>query len=91
MARHLRSPSGEGKWQDQVRLRGGPAFDAHPMNWDAMLLRMKQFLPEEDFSFDIWERDNWHRLISSKHWRLPNPESLTDTREVEHKVACSSA
>ena len=24
----------------------GPAFDAHPVNWDAMLLRMKQFLPE---------------------------------------------
>ena len=24
----------------------GPEFDAHPVNWDAMLLRMKQFLPE---------------------------------------------
>ena len=69
----------------------GPEFDAHPVNWDAMLLRMKQFLPVEDFSFDIRERDNWHRLISSKRWRLPNPESLTDKEEVEHKVACSSA
>ena len=69
----------------------GPAFDAHQVNWDAMALRLKQFLPEEDFSFNIWERDNWHRLISSKRWRLPNPERQKDKDQAEHKGACSSA
>ena len=68
----------------------GPDFDGHQVNWDGMVMRLKQFLPEEDVSLNIWERDNWHKLIN-KPWRLPNSEKLRDKKEEDHHGACSSA
>ena len=68
----------------------GPDFDGHQVNWDGMVMRLKQFLPEEDVSLNIWERDNWHKLIN-KPWRLPSTEKLRDKKEEDHHGACSSA
>jgi ferredoxin--NADP+ reductase len=67
----------------------GPGFDGHQVNWDAMVLRLRQFLPEEDISLNIWERDNWHRLIS-KPWKPPNPEKLRGDLKEEHHGTCST-
>jgi ferredoxin--NADP+ reductase len=67
----------------------GPSFDGHRVNWDAMVLRLRQFLPEEDVSFNIWERDNWHRIVSLP-WKLPNPEKLTEEIQEEHHGTCST-
>jgi ferredoxin--NADP+ reductase len=67
----------------------GPGFDGHQVNWDAMVMRLRQFLPEEDVSLDIWERDNWHRLISHP-WKPPNPEKLIEDTKDEHHGACST-
>ncbi|HPT18866.1 MAG TPA: sulfide/dihydroorotate dehydrogenase-like FAD/NAD-binding protein, partial [Methanothrix sp.] len=38
----------------------GPDFLGHSINWDGLVLRLRQLIPEEDKSFNIWERDNWH-------------------------------
>jgi hypothetical protein len=54
-----------------------------------MVLRLRQFLPEEDISLNIWERDNWHRLIS-KPWKPPNPEKLRGDLKEEHHGTCST-
>jgi ferredoxin--NADP+ reductase len=67
----------------------GPSFDGHQVNWEAMVLRLRQFLPEEDVSFNIWERDNWHRIVSLP-WKLPNPEKLTEEIQEEHHGTCST-
>jgi ferredoxin--NADP+ reductase len=66
----------------------GPGFDGHQVNWEAMVLRLRQFLPEEDISFNIWERDNWHRIVGMP-WKLPNPEKLKEDHPEEHHGACS--
>ncbi len=67
----------------------GPGFDGHQVNWETLVPRLRQFLPEEDISFNIWERDNWHRLIS-KPWKPPNPEKLSGDPKEEHHGACST-
>jgi len=68
----------------------GPDFDGHQVNWDGMVMRLRQFIPEEDKSFNIWERDNWHKLISKPH-RPPNPEKLLIKAEARHHhKACDS-
>jgi ferredoxin--NADP+ reductase len=41
----------------------GPDFDGHEVNWDTLTLRLRQFIPEEDRSAMLWERDNWHKLV----------------------------
>jgi ferredoxin--NADP+ reductase len=67
----------------------GPDFDGHQVNWDGMVLRLKQFIPEEDISFNIWERDNWHRLMA-KPWKLPKPERISEGTVEEHHGVCGS-
>lgn len=44
----------------------GPDFDGHKVNWEGLTLRLRQFIPEEDRSHNLWERANWHRMIASK-------------------------
>ncbi len=68
----------------------GPDFDGHQVNWDGLVMRLKQFMPEEYLSLNIWERDNWHKMIS-KPWKLPNVERIIDKNEAEHHGACYSA
>jgi ferredoxin--NADP+ reductase len=68
----------------------GPEFDGHQVDWDCAVLRLRQFIPEEDKSFNIWERDNWHKLIS-KPWKPPNPEKLKEKVEPKHHGVCGSA
>jgi ferredoxin--NADP+ reductase len=41
----------------------GPDFDGHEVNWETLALRLRQFIPEEDRSAMLWERDNWHKLV----------------------------
>ncbi|MHC1631629.1 MAG: sulfide/dihydroorotate dehydrogenase-like FAD/NAD-binding protein [Methanotrichaceae archaeon] len=41
----------------------GPDFDGHEVNWETLVLRLKQFIPQEDRSHMLWERDNWHKLV----------------------------
>jgi ferredoxin--NADP+ reductase len=67
----------------------GPEFDGHQVDWDGAVLRLRQFIPEEDKSFNIWERDNWHKLVS-KPWKPPNPEKLKDVVDPEHHGVCNS-
>ena len=51
----------------------GPDFRGHAVNWDGLVLRLRQLIPEEDKSFNIWERDNWHKLMDSKPKKSFNP------------------
>jgi ferredoxin--NADP+ reductase len=41
----------------------GPDFDGHQVNWDSLTSRLRQFIPEENKSFNMWERENWHKLV----------------------------
>jgi len=49
----------------------GPEFEGHEVNWDSLTIRMRQFLPEESKSLNLWERENWHR-ISRKPMKTKN-------------------
>ncbi|MCX6672394.1 MAG: sulfide/dihydroorotate dehydrogenase-like FAD/NAD-binding protein [Methanothrix sp.] len=51
----------------------GPDFKGHAVNWEGLVLRLRQLIPEEDKSFNIWERDNWHKLMDSKPKKSFNP------------------
>ncbi len=41
----------------------GPDFDGHEVNWETLVLRFRQFIPQEDRSHMLWERENWHKLV----------------------------
>jgi len=43
----------------------GPDFDGHEVNWETLALRLKQFIPEENRSHMLWDRDNWHKLMET--------------------------
>lgn len=68
----------------------GPDFDGHLVNWEAMVTRLRQYVPEEDLSLNIWERDNWHKIIS-KPWKPPKLERLKDELSIGHHGVCDSA
>ncbi|KQC12477.1 MAG: sulfide/dihydroorotate dehydrogenase-like FAD/NAD-binding protein [Methanothrix sp.] len=67
----------------------GPDFDGHEVNWDTLTLRLRQFIPEEDRSAMLWERDNWHRLVETAPQAL-NP-TLGRGEGKEKKKAVSSS
>jgi ferredoxin--NADP+ reductase len=67
----------------------GPDFSGHAVNWDGLVLRLRQLIPEEDKSFNIWERDNWHKLMDSKPKKSFNP-AKRDLIHEGHK-GCDSA
>jgi ferredoxin--NADP+ reductase len=69
----------------------GPDFAGHQVNWDGMVLRMRQLIPEEDRSFNLWERDNWHKLMDSRHSRAKMPGKRKPIVELEHEGACRAA
>ncbi|HRW82267.1 MAG TPA: sulfide/dihydroorotate dehydrogenase-like FAD/NAD-binding protein [Methanothrix sp.] len=65
----------------------GPDFDGHQVNWETLALRLRQFIPEEDRSAMLWERDNWHKLVEAA------PQALNPTlgrKEGEKKKAAFS-
>jgi len=62
----------------------GPDFQGHDVNWDGLVLRLRQLIPEEDRSFNIWERDNWHRLMGCRHKKSFNPAKRMAVEELEH-------
>jgi len=62
----------------------GPDFPGHGVNWDGLVLRLRQLIPEEDRSFNIWERDNWHKLMDCKHKKSFNPAKRMAVEELEH-------
>jgi ferredoxin--NADP+ reductase len=69
----------------------GPDFAGHGVNWDGLVLRLRQLIPEEDRSFNIWERENWHKLMDSKPRKSSNPAKRNIAGQHEgHKghVAC---
>ncbi len=43
----------------------GPEFDGHEVNWDLLILRQRRFLTEENRSLNLWERENWHKLMDT--------------------------
>ncbi|MCK9567277.1 MAG: sulfide/dihydroorotate dehydrogenase-like FAD/NAD-binding protein [Methanothrix sp.] len=61
----------------------GPDFKGHAVNWDGLVLRLRQLIPEEDRSFNIWERDNWHKLMDSKSKKSFNPAKRKLVAELE--------
>jgi ferredoxin--NADP+ reductase len=67
----------------------GPDFLGHEVNWEGMVIRMRQLIPEEDLSFNIWERDNWHKLTAKVH-KPPNPDRLQEKADDGHLGACKS-
>ena len=68
----------------------GPDFDGHEVNWDTLALRLRQFIPEEDRSAMLWERDNWHKLVETSPQAF-NPTLGRDEGKVEKKKAVSSS
>jgi ferredoxin/flavodoxin---NADP+ reductase len=69
----------------------GPDFEGHHVNWDVMVLRLRQLIPEEDRSFNLWERENWHRLMDSRHKRARVPAKRGPIADLEHQGGCSTA
>jgi len=67
----------------------GPDFDGHQVNWETLSLRLRQFIPEEDRSSMLWERDNWHRLVELAPQAL-NPTLGRSEERNKKKAACSS-
>jgi len=67
----------------------GPDFDGHQVNWETLALRLRQFIPEEDRSHMLWERDNWHRLVELAPQSL-NPTLGRSEEKNKKKAACSS-
>lgn len=67
----------------------GPDFDGHQVNWETLALRLRQFIPEEDRSHMLWERDNWHRLVELAPQAL-NPTLGRSEEKNKKKAACSS-
>jgi ferredoxin--NADP+ reductase len=41
----------------------GPAFDGHEVNWELLIHAQRRFIPEEYRSLNLWERENWHKLV----------------------------
>jgi ferredoxin--NADP+ reductase len=65
----------------------GPDFDGHDVNWETLALRLRQFIPEEDRSAMLWERDNWHKLVET------SPQAFNPTLgrgEGKEKKVCTS-
>jgi ferredoxin--NADP+ reductase len=69
----------------------GPDFHGHNVNWDGLVLRLRQLIPEEDRSFNLWERDNWHKLMDSRHSRAKTPVKRRPVVELEHQGGCHAA
>jgi len=69
----------------------GPDFAGHKVNWDGLVLRLRQLIPEEDRSFNLWERDNWHKLMDSRRSRARMPVKRRPIVELEHKGGCGAA
>lgn len=67
----------------------GPDFDGHQVNWDGLVLRLRQFIPEENKSFNIWERENWHKL-TKKPPKLSSAELFEGRVENDHIGACKA-
>ncbi|OPY53199.1 MAG: Sulfide dehydrogenase subunit beta precursor [Methanosaeta sp. PtaU1.Bin112] len=62
----------------------GPDFNGHSVNWEGLVMRLRQLIPEEDKSFNIWERDNWHRLMDCRHKKSFNPAKRRLIDKVDH-------
>lgn len=62
----------------------GPDFNGHNINWDGLVMRLRQLIPEEDKSFNIWERDNWHKLMDCRQKKSFNPAKRMQISEPEH-------
>jgi ferredoxin/flavodoxin---NADP+ reductase len=41
----------------------GPEFDGHKVDWKGLIERSGAFLDEEIQSLDLWERENWHKVM----------------------------
>jgi len=68
----------------------GPDFAGHEVNWEGLVMRLRQLIPEEDLSFNIWERENWHKLTAKPH-KPPNPDKVREKADDGHRGACTSA
>lgn len=66
----------------------GPDFDGHQVNWDTLALRLRQFIPEEDRSHMLWERENWHKLVDMAPAAL-NPTLGRGGGKDKKKAACT--
>ena len=66
----------------------GPDFDGHQVNWETLALRLRQFIPQEDRSSMLWERDNWHKLVDMAPQAL-NPTLGRDETKDKKKASCN--
>ncbi|OPX78058.1 MAG: Sulfide dehydrogenase subunit beta precursor [Methanosaeta sp. PtaB.Bin039] len=68
----------------------GPDFEGHSVNWGGMTLRLRQLLSEEDWSMNLWERENWHKLLDRP--RRPGAKTIARPApiEPEHSGGCCS-
>lgn len=66
----------------------GPDFDGHEVNWETLALRLRQFIPEEDRSAMLWERDNWHKLVEASPQAF-NPTLGRSKEGDKKKTVCS--
>ncbi|MGC9515036.1 sulfide/dihydroorotate dehydrogenase-like FAD/NAD-binding protein [Methanocrinis sp.] len=67
----------------------GPDFDGHDVNWETLALRLRQFIPEEDRSAMLWERDNWHKLVETSPQAF-NPTLGRDEGKEKKRATSSS-
>ncbi|MDY6379490.1 MAG: bifunctional dihydroorotate dehydrogenase B NAD binding subunit/NADPH-dependent glutamate synthase [Bacteroidales bacterium] len=61
----------------------GPEFDAHAVNWDEMLSRMKAFKAEETEAMEAYLNNPTPPCSTDDHWASDRAELFTRTREGE--------
>ena len=61
----------------------GPEFDAHAVNWDEMLSRMKAFKAEETEAMEAYLNNPNPLCSTDDHWASDRAELFTRTREGE--------
>ncbi|SFN07222.1 sulfide/dihydroorotate dehydrogenase-like FAD/NAD-binding protein [Thermodesulforhabdus norvegica] len=57
----------------------GPEFDGHAVNWDLLIMSQRRFLREEYLSMNLWERENWHRMMEMRHHGRAEKEAQSES------------
>ena len=65
----------------------GPEFDAHAVNWDEMLSRMKAFKAEETVAMEAYLNNPTPLCSTDDHWASDRAELFTRTREGNESAA----
>lgn len=62
----------------------GPEFDGHMVNWDLLIMSQRRFIREEYLSLNLWERENWHKIIGMEQYGRGKEEEKGQSESCFH-------